>query len=173
MSVTGHKSETSLKTYTGYTDQSIKRRMSDTISESLRTCIQPKKSKPDNENMGSNITTMIPAAETVDFDTNKVTFEPLSNAQMNEVMTELQDDAGFEDIMKTINTRDMTPSPPKAIPQPPMQYHTQPTAPQMPVQYHSQPVINQLNQNSLMNFPVPMFSGCSNVTINYNFHSNK
>ena len=89
---------------------------------------------------------------------------------MNEVMTEFQDDASFEDIMKTVNTQDMTPSPPKAIPQPHVQYHNQPSAPQMPVQYHNQQVKNQVNQISLMKFPVQMFSGFSNVTINYNFH---
>ena len=111
-----------------------------------------------------------PIEETVDFDMNKVTLEPLSNDQMNEVMTEFQDDASFEDIMKTINTQDMTPSPPKAIPQPHVQYHNQPSAPQMPVQYHNQQVKNQVNQVLLMKFPVQMFSGFSNVTINYNFH---
>lgn len=35
-SITGHKSETSLKTYTGYTAPNIKRKMSDTITDSLR-----------------------------------------------------------------------------------------------------------------------------------------
>ena len=173
MSVTGHKSETSLKSHTGYTDQSIKSRMSDTISDSLCICIQSKKSKPDKENVGSNITTIIPTEVTVDFDMIKVTFKSLSNAQMNGSMTSLQDDTDFEDIMKMINTQDMTLSPPKAITQPPMQNHNQPIAPQMPVQYHRQPVINQMIQNQLMSFLVQMFSGCSNVTINYNFHSNK
>ena len=64
----------------------------------------------------------------------------------------------------------MTPSPPKAIPQPHVQYHNQPSAPQMSVQYHNQQVKNQVNQILLMKFPVQMFSGFSNVTINYNFH---
>ena len=44
MTVTGHKSETSLKTYTGYTDSKIKRSMSDTISGSLRS-ESPKRKK--------------------------------------------------------------------------------------------------------------------------------
>jgi hypothetical protein len=35
-SVTGHKSESSLKTYTGYTAPNIKRKMSETISNTLR-----------------------------------------------------------------------------------------------------------------------------------------
>jgi hypothetical protein len=45
MTVTGHKSENSLKTYTGYTGDAIKKSMSNTISKTLRkstneTCIQ-------------------------------------------------------------------------------------------------------------------------------------
>ncbi|KAJ8302259.1 LOW QUALITY PROTEIN: hypothetical protein KUTeg_021246 [Tegillarca granosa] len=36
MSVTGHKAETSLKTYTGYTGEKIKQSMSDTISQGFR-----------------------------------------------------------------------------------------------------------------------------------------
>ena len=42
-----------------------------------------KKSKHDKENMGINITAIIQAEETVYFDMNKVSFEPLSNTQMN------------------------------------------------------------------------------------------
>ena len=36
-SVTGHKSESSLKTYTGYTAPNIKRKMSETISNTWET----------------------------------------------------------------------------------------------------------------------------------------
>ena len=110
-SVTGNKFETSLKTYTGYTDQNIKRKMSDTISDSLRTRKQSKKSKPDKENVKNSITTN--PTEDTDFDMNNYTLEPLSNDQLNKVMTYLQDN-GFEDIMKTINTQATPPAPPKS-----------------------------------------------------------
>ena len=41
-SVTGHRSETLLKTYTGYTAPCIKRKMLDTIYETLRSKLQKK-----------------------------------------------------------------------------------------------------------------------------------
>ena len=45
MTVTGHKSEASLKTYSGYTGESIKRKMSDTLSDSLRALTENKQQK--------------------------------------------------------------------------------------------------------------------------------
>ncbi|XP_045176600.2 uncharacterized protein LOC123537103 [Mercenaria mercenaria] len=49
-SVTGHKAESSLKTYTGYTSPNIKRKMSDTISESLSNKIKEKKVETRDKN---------------------------------------------------------------------------------------------------------------------------
>ena len=45
MTVTGHKSEASLKTYSRYTGESIKRKMSDTLSDSLRALTENKQQK--------------------------------------------------------------------------------------------------------------------------------
>ena len=47
MSVTGHKAESSLKTYTGYTDSNTKRSMSEEISKSVR---------PEKENVPHTVT---------------------------------------------------------------------------------------------------------------------
>jgi hypothetical protein len=43
MRVTGHKSEASLKTYSGYTGESIKHKMSDTLSDKNRSHLLPRK----------------------------------------------------------------------------------------------------------------------------------
>lgn len=84
MTVTGHKSETSLKTYTGYTDSKIKRSMSDTISGSLRS-ESPKREKlvlKDSNVSETDIT----------LDDVKLTLEPLTNSQYNTLLGDLDDE---------------------------------------------------------------------------------
>ena len=78
MTVTGHKSETSLKTYTGYTTEKTKQMMSDTISEAVGT--KSKSSLKDTATYhGINLTSS-------DFDVL-----PLSNSQFDSLLNEMGD----------------------------------------------------------------------------------
>lgn len=75
MSVTGHKSENSLKTYTGYTSDKALQKMSNVISESLRSEQQSTTNPvtPDNDDI----------ATISDNDENIVDFMLLSDSQMD------------------------------------------------------------------------------------------
>ena len=91
-SITGHKSETSLKTYTGYTAPNIKRKMSDTITDSLRPEKQLK-IVSDSKNKENNI------------DISNSELVPLSNSQFDNLVSDLcNDDSDFDDILKTFDT---------------------------------------------------------------------
>ena len=91
MTVTGHKSETSLKTYTGYTDENTKKRMSHTISRSVGLAVEkepPRKitAKTDFcENEVSDLDIL-----NIYFGSCDVT--PLSNSQVDNLMSEFNDD---------------------------------------------------------------------------------
>ena len=96
MTVTGHKSEQSLKNYTGYTDVNIKRHMSHTISRGIGLNIDDEPSKQvnkkrkhdENASKGENVADQ---DELVygNFDLN-VDLEPLplSNSQMDTIISE-------------------------------------------------------------------------------------
>ena len=86
MTVTGHKSEASLKTYTGHTGENIKKKMSDTISNTLR-CNSPKQLCDSNNNQNIH---------------DKFDLQPLSNSQFDELVDDLNND-GFDDILSTID----------------------------------------------------------------------
>ena len=77
MRVTGHKSEASLKTYSGYTGESIKRKMSDTLSDSLRALTESKQQKR--------------TCSTVEVD-SKLQLEPLTNSEFKDILQDLTND---------------------------------------------------------------------------------
>lgn len=147
-SITGHKSENSLKTYTGYTAPSIKRKMSDTITDTLRSKLQKVETITDNkENSVSVITSR---SEHIEFHSNSQEVDiglansqliPLSNSQYDNLMSDLQEDTPFDELLSQIDTRTVD---------------TEDTLPK------SQSTVPK-------NFPMPIFHGCSNITINFNW----
>ena len=143
MSVTGHKSENSLKTYTGYTDQNIKKRMSDTISESLN----PLTTKKVCARSGGNLSN-----ERQDENLNLASgvLEPVSNAEFNTIVQDIaSSDGEFDRLLTTIDTNNMV------IP-----------GSSNTLNYAN----NHMTKQSMMNVPIPVFKNCSNITINYNFN---
>ena len=72
MSITGHKSESSLKTYTGYTSDRALRDMSNTISSNLR----------ETENKENDLNSEIP-----EFDDNFTDFLMMSDSQIESLVT--------------------------------------------------------------------------------------
>lgn len=166
MTVTGHNSEQSLKTYAGKTNQKIKKTMSEKIGDKIRekpgagkTVTKKRKCYDDNfdnfdidlssdeeETVGTepvverNVLTEI----TPNID-NNCNLELLTSSQEATLISEISNDDGFDDILKTMD-----------IPQ------TQVVKTQKSqVQVRSQ--TNHRNQ-----FPMPVMYNCSNVTINFN-----
>lgn len=84
MIITGHRAESSFKTYSGQTEPEIKRRMSDTILKTFRaeTCLNEIKEE-DQPAESSNTTC---------FDVSEVELKVLSNSQYDHVFTHLLDD---------------------------------------------------------------------------------
>lgn len=74
MSITGHKSESSLKTYTGYTSERALRDKSNTISSNLR----PTSTTDNKENVDQNVEFLLNSndvnSESTDFDDNIADF---------------------------------------------------------------------------------------------------
>lgn len=83
MTITGHKSETSLKTYTGYTGESIKRKMSDTLSDSLRVAHVPDKQQ-----------------KTVSIASN-LELRPLTNNEFSDLLDDLNND-DFDNFLSSM-----------------------------------------------------------------------
>lgn len=84
MSIVGHRAESSLKTYSGQTEPEIKRRMSDTISKTLRaeTCVKEIEDK-DQYAEKSSINC---------FDVSEVELKVLSNSHYDYVLSDLLGD---------------------------------------------------------------------------------
>lgn len=143
MSVTGHKSEQSLKTYSGYTGKNIKRQMSDTISSTLRpnTSGAPKK---------------VRINEPTD---NKFEIQPLTNAEFGDLVQDLQND-GFDEILSSIDLptfdKENQPGP-----------SSNSTVVNSTVENRYNGTLNYMvPRQPQLQFPV--FNNCSNITINYN-----
>lgn len=140
-SITGHKSETSLTTYTGYSASNIKRKMSDTITDSLRPEKQLK-IVSDSENKENNI------------DISNSELVPLSNSQFDNLVSDLYYNgySDFDDILKTFDpTKMINISIPLS------------TAGQLPN-------FSAAGAGSC-NLPMPIFNKCSNITINFNLRN--
>lgn len=92
MSVTGHKSEFSLKTYTGYTSTYIKKSMSNALSENLRSNL-PVSGSPPRKTVRLNNHSDVVQNDNIDIDVNQVTFEALSNSQEDKLLLEFADNS--------------------------------------------------------------------------------
>jgi hypothetical protein len=139
MTVTGHKSEASLETYSGYTGESIKRKMSDTLSDLLRASTESKQQKS--------------TRSTVEVD-SKLQLEPLTNSEFKDILQDLKNDTcNFDNIfpemaVSTVSNDDKENIPTNSVKNIDCRWNY--TASQRPQ----------------MQFPV--FNNCSNITINYN-----
>ena len=138
MAVTGHKSESSLKTYTGQTSAKTMKLMSKTISEKTAEKAESVSTVNTVENFESEV--------------NLDDLEPLSNSQSNEVMKDIaefyQDNDNVDALIRTVDC-------------------TQ-TLKSENVSTVSHRSMNMNVQRRPM-CPMPVFSNCSNITVNYNF----
>ena len=152
MSVTGHKSESSLKTYSGKTCEKNEKFMSETISEktlgksSNTSNISEHDSLPDSIDFlalsHSNIT--VEVDENTGASTSSASsfeLQALSNSQTENVLRNLlPDNDGFDDLIKVLD-----------IPQ-----------------QHQNNVANRWSKSLMNQLPAPFVNNCQNITINYN-----
>ena len=96
MSVTGHKTESSLKTYTGYTDSKTKQIMSNALSSVLRSSDNNVQQVDTNkaEQSCEQYSSLHPAC----FD-----LLPLSDSQEHQLISDMKMDTNVDDIVKTLN----------------------------------------------------------------------
>ena len=85
MSVTGHKAETSLKTYTGHTNNKTKKPMSNIITKSTGAV--------------SDINDSSEQAESAHKDNPDFNLEPVTNNQYDDLMDNLNSDPEFDKIL--------------------------------------------------------------------------
>lgn len=160
MSVTGHKSETSLKTYSGKTSENIKKDMSKAISEktleitektdSISTTTRaPNVLRPTA--LSSNIDFLSLSQSNIvienDFDTtfgSLFELQALSSSQTETLLNDLPDNDGMDDFIKTLNIPELA---------------------------EAQTSINVPTLRSM--FSAPTMYNCQNITINYNIFSRK
>jgi len=186
MAVTGHKAESSLKTYTGYTDQNTKKLMSHTISRGFGLDPVTENTPPlDNIPIGAYLEEVCRSEQSDighfkldhDFDAFDDDFNSILAGlpESVSVMNTIENPAGSSGSILNI---------PCSIPEvtlPTIVSHNipatsmsnqQPVFPFMPM-----PQINTMyNQYSKYNCPLPLqphISCHANVTINYNFYNNK
>jgi hypothetical protein len=96
MTVTGHKCESSLKTYAGITDENTKQVMSEKISEKIREKCNTKK---DTRNALNDVTS---------------NFEllPLTNSQEDSMLADLlNNDDGFDELLRSVEIPQTVPHP--------------------------------------------------------------
>lgn len=95
MTVTGHKSESSLKTYSGITDENTKQIMSEKISERIR-------GKYENEGKNRNSLEII---------SPNLNLLPLTNSQEDSLMEDLlNNNDGVDELLRSIEIPQMTDS---------------------------------------------------------------
>jgi hypothetical protein len=152
MSVTGQKSESSLKTYTGKICEKNKMFMSETISEktlgksSNTSNISEHDSLPDNIDFlalfQSNITVEVDENTGASISSaSSFELQALSNSQTENVLKNLlPDNDGFDDLVKVLD-----------IPQ-----------------QHQNNVANKSSQSLTDQSPAPFVNNCQHITINYN-----
>lgn len=86
MSVTGHKAESSLKTYSGRTDEKTKKIMSEKISEKIR---EKNPLQPLDDNVQADFSLV-----------------PLTDSQENCLLDDLNDMDGVDDILRSIDVNE-------------------------------------------------------------------
>lgn len=175
MAVTGHKAESSLKTYTGYTDQNTKKLMSHTISRGLGLNPVKENTPPvDNIPIGAYLEEVSKSEQS---DIGQLDYEfDAFDEDFNTILAGLPESV-TSSSGSTLNIPCSIPEPTLPtiashnIPATSMSYQ-QPVFPFMPM-----PQMNTMyNQYAQYNCPLPLqphISGHANVTINYNFYNNK
>lgn len=147
MTVTGHRSESSLKTYSGKTDKATKKLMSEKISEKTKGKSATVTNDLDNIDIG--------------------TLQPLTNSQSEEVVRDLvmegftNDHDDFDNLLMSI----------PANPNDQVNFDNQlMSIPANPTNNYSVSNSSQVNVNrkSLNQLPMPIMYNCQNITINYN-----
>ena len=96
MFVTGHKAESSLKTYTGYTDSKTKQKMSNALSSVLRS----------SDNNVQQVDTYKAEKSCEQYSRlHPACFDllPLSDSQEHQLISDMKMDTNFDDIVKTLN----------------------------------------------------------------------
>lgn len=140
MSVTGHKCESSLKTYSGKTDRATLKIMSGKIADKIKE----KSCSTSGLNIDKNDSENI---ENIDLQN----LEPLTNSQSHALIDDLQDFVqdgdNIDDFLMTIDTQQMS-------------QHARANA-------VSNKVMN-VQRRQMSHMPVPIFHNCQNITINYN-----
>ena len=101
-SVTGHKSESSLKTYTGYTSNKTKKTMSSIVSDSLRSSIPATNRtadvKREVEDLNNNNVTDLPDFQ---LNINHLDLVPLASSQIDlfdAIVTDFDNGTAFDNI---------------------------------------------------------------------------
>ena len=162
MTVTGHKSESSLKTYSGKTCEKAKKRMSDILTE--KTLGKSKQVKSCISNIDflclSQRTVSVEENIPMDLNDTKVDLEPLSNSQTEMLMNDLLPAAEFDDMLKEIDTE--TPKENSTIVKRPntMNKENETLFPKQ--------LSENFSKNS--NIGMPSLYNCINITFNINYN---
>ena len=145
MTVTGHRAESSLKTYTGYTDSNIKQSMSNEISKSMRGDTMQLSATVTHTITSSSEYTAAPAATNLACEPviNVPRSVPISppECETSSVLEELQNfDIDIDALFNDNNTN----------------------------------IVNTSNVTThVPPFHAPVFNNCSNITINFNLNNIK
>ncbi|CAC5390986.1 unnamed protein product [Mytilus coruscus] len=148
MSLTGHISENSLKTYTGQTSEETKKRMPDTLN---------KKTNATNKVFKTTISTYTATTAISDLNYHSTELMTLSCSKEQVLLADVSDSTDPElfndelnDILKTYDlVREV-----------------------VPVQTTDNAPVNAIPQRAPM-MPMPNLYNCSNITFNYNFNIQK
>lgn len=101
MSVTGHKCENSLKTYTGFTDSSTKQMMSHTISKSLGLDVNSENKENSMDVQNSN--TALNTIESLSIGKAELEeFVPTEDSEMDIGDFDVFDDVQFDDLIRSL-----------------------------------------------------------------------
>lgn len=149
MTLTGHKAETSLKTYTGHTDNKMKKKMSRTISASTLQSLDENMNEAVNE-ISTSASEDLPVPGSFDL-------LPLTDSQNDELMNDLAD-TEFDNFMMNL---------PDTYFQAPCVRNPPSRPPLTTVNY------NMSNSNRQVQLPQPYINGQNiSVTINYYLSNN-
>jgi len=105
MSVTGHKAQSSLKTYTGYTDSKTKQNMSNTLSNALRSTTSENKRTGTYSNVQETVVKESKDTVLSYSKLDSACFEllPLNSSQEDQLMSEMQNDSNFDALLSSLD----------------------------------------------------------------------
>ena len=160
MSVTGHRVESSWKTYSRCTEPAIKRKMSDTISKSLHP-----------NDINSNINSDEKENQFDDepiLDLGQVELKPLtlSNIQFDGTVNDLMDhDDELDDILRALDLPGLTHANTSAGTCSEVTSYVKPNA--LCVKLNASNICANKAQSFASPVPFLTFNNCSNITVNY------